>query len=46
MFESVKPKPAFLGWLGNWEYARNTPSEWGKGVSIIAQRDRINRNGI
>ncbi len=33
--DSVKPKPAFLGWLGNWEYARDVPSEWGKGFQSV-----------
>jgi fructan beta-fructosidase len=34
-FDSVKPKPVFLGWLGNWEYARKVPSEWGKGFESV-----------
>jgi fructan beta-fructosidase len=33
--DSIKPKPTFLGWLGNWEYARNVPSEWGKGFESV-----------
>ncbi|MFC0772404.1 glycoside hydrolase family 32 protein [Terrimonas alba] len=27
--------PVFLGWLGNWQYARNVPSQWGKGFESV-----------
>jgi sucrose-6-phosphate hydrolase SacC (GH32 family) len=41
--DSVKPKPTFLGWLGNWEYARNAPSEWGKGFQSLPREIELKK---
>jgi sucrose-6-phosphate hydrolase SacC (GH32 family) len=33
--DSSKSSPVFMGWLGNWEYARIVPTDWGKGFESV-----------
>ncbi|BCM88343.1 levanase [Abditibacteriota bacterium] len=33
--DSVNPRTAWVGWLGNWEYAQSVPSSWGQGFQSV-----------
>jgi len=33
--ENPEHRPVFMGWMGNWDYARNVPSTWGKGFQSL-----------
>ncbi|WP_165225630.1 glycoside hydrolase family 32 protein [Aquisphaera insulae] len=37
-------RTVWLGWMGNWEYARTVPTSWGKGVESIPREVRLARS--
>lgn len=41
--DSVKLKPTMIGWMGNWQYARDVPSGWGKGFESIPREMALKR---
>lgn len=34
-YDSVEDRVVTLGWMGNWEYARNVPTTWGQGTLAL-----------
>ena len=37
-YDSSAPCPYWIGWLGNWEYANDVPTSWGKGAQSIPRK--------
>lgn len=41
--ENPEHEPVFMGWMGNWDYARHAPSTWGKGFQSVPRSIRLKR---
>lgn len=36
--DNVGMQPTLIGWLGNWGYAREVPTEWGRGFESVPRQ--------
>ena len=34
-YDHAENRPVLMGWMGNWEYAQQVPTSWGKGVLAL-----------
>lgn len=47
-FDRLSDRTVMLGWLGNWDYANDVPTSWGRGFESVPREIRLKRfsNGV
>lgn len=44
--DTANHKHIMIGWLGNWEYARDVPSTWGKGFESLPREIYLEKSDV